>query len=146
MLTLIVVKSPAPDYPAGIAFKIQGSWTVTLGRGSKADIRLNFRKLSREHLQFIPTSQGWCIRELGSKNGSKLNGETIKAIEPLSVSDRIRAGKFLFDVAEVSAPQEGRKQIQVVSKDDEEVPEVMPQKFSSAEEDDLIAEFEDILG
>ena len=115
MLTFVLAKSSAAVETAGTAYTIDGSGAVTLGRGSKADVRIKSPNLSRTHFRFVPTSQGWSIEDLGSKNGSELNGAKVEAIEPLRTGDRIRAGDCFLDIAGVSAPIDGPKQIDVTS-------------------------------
>ena len=85
VLTLVIVKSPSMEYMAGTVYKLDGGGPMTLGRGSKADLRLKYPKLSRQHIQFVPTSQGWSMKDLGSTNGSQLNGAELEVIEPLRI-------------------------------------------------------------
>jgi len=145
VLRIKIIKSLVPEYAPGTIYKIDGSSPVTLGRGSKADIRIEFRKFSRKHLQFVPTSQGWCVKDLGSTNGSQLNCHDIEAIEPLHAGDRIGAGKFLFNVTYVSAPSQGPKQVHIYSKADKREDELATQHVSRSPEDELIAKMEGIF-
>ena len=77
---------------------------------------------------------------------SQLNGSEIGAIEPLRAGDRIRASKFLFNVVTASAPSEGPMRISVVSNiREEESDDSVTQQVQRSEEDDLVAEMEDIF-
>ena len=46
---------------------------VVLGRGARADIRLSDRTLSRRHCEIDRVSATLVVRDLGSKNGTRVN-------------------------------------------------------------------------
>ncbi|MBV8551458.1 MAG: SpoIIE family protein phosphatase [Acidobacteriaceae bacterium] len=48
--------------------------------------------LSREHLVFENTADGWMVRDAGSRNGTRLNGVRLTAPARLAHGDRINAG------------------------------------------------------
>ena len=87
----IVVVSGAD---AGSEFTIEGP-TTTLGRGESADIRFADPALSSEHAAVEFTSDGFRLRDLGSRNGTRLNGGDVKAAE-LKHGDRIELGGRTF--------------------------------------------------
>ncbi len=146
MITLVIVKSPTLDYPAGTVYKIDGDSPMVMGRGSKANIRIKHPKLSRKHIEFIPKEAGWRVKDLGSTNGSKLNGAEITESQNIRIGDRIRIGKFLFSVADVTAPGGGDGKVKVglnseSKKEDQTKTEYIP----STEESDMVAEMEDLF-
>ena len=49
--------------------------TTTVGRGSQADIRIDDTGASRQHLQVVWDGKRAVARDLGSTNGSKVNGQ-----------------------------------------------------------------------
>jgi sigma-B regulation protein RsbU (phosphoserine phosphatase) len=75
---------------------------LTLGRSSTNDVPLSDRTLSRVHARIEGVLEGGPIRlvDLGSRNGTSLNGERITVPAPLSAGDRIQLGETLVEVAE----------------------------------------------
>ena len=50
---------------------------VLIGRLAECDIRLSDANVSRRHAAFMRVDDGWAIADLGSTNGTRLNGEVI---------------------------------------------------------------------
>jgi len=77
---------------------------LTLGRSSTNDVPLGDRTLSRVHARIEGVLEGGPIRlvDLGSRNGTSLNGERITVPVPLSAGDRIQLGETLVEVIEES--------------------------------------------
>ena len=48
---------------------------------------------SREHAEVFPDSSGWFVRDLGSLNGTHVNGETIRGERGLRPLDDVRIGR-----------------------------------------------------
>jgi hypothetical protein len=65
---------------------------ATLGRGRQADIVLNDPNVSRKHAEIRPRGGSWVINDLGSTNGSQLNGRRIDGPEVLRPGDEIELG------------------------------------------------------
>ncbi|MCB1274816.1 MAG: DUF3662 domain-containing protein [Leucobacter sp.] len=61
--------------------------TTTVGRGSDADIRITDTAASRRHLELIWDGAAGIARDLGSTNGSKINGQRFReaALSPDTV-------------------------------------------------------------
>jgi len=61
--------------------------TTVVGRGSDADIRITDNAASRQHLQLIWDGKAGIARDLGSTNGSKINGQRFReaALSPNTV-------------------------------------------------------------
>lgn len=57
---------------------------LTVGRRSTCDIRLDFQNVSGQHCEFSFHNGYWQVRDLGSTNGIKVNGERTarKALRP----------------------------------------------------------------
>ena len=59
--------------------------------------------LSRQHLLFERSEAGWSVRDLGSKNGTLVNGNRITSAHKLATGDRISAGHLNIDFCESGA-------------------------------------------
>jgi hypothetical protein len=70
-----------------------------LGRGEQADIRLEDSFASASHARLVPQGGVIVLEDLGSTNGTYLNGEPLRGPQPLHVGDRIRIGdsEFTFE-------------------------------------------------
>ncbi len=80
---------------------------ISLGRSSAADLRFpDDNGLSRQHLAIERDGDGWALRDLGSKNGTMLNGAKVTGRMPLKSGDRITAGHLIliYDGASSKAP------------------------------------------
>ncbi len=63
---------------------------LTVGRSSTADLSLPDRFLSRLHARFAHRGDAWEVEDLGSRNGTFLNGERLTRAAAVSVGDEIR--------------------------------------------------------
>ena len=77
---------------------------LTLGRSSTNDVPLGDRTLSRVHARIEGVESGGSIKlvDLGSRNGTSLNGARITVPVVLSAGDRIQLGETLVEVIEES--------------------------------------------
>ncbi len=64
---------------------------VTIGRGLESDIRIKDIKASRRHFQIVNSPQGFSCVDLGSGNGTFINGVQIKT-QKLAPGDKIQVG------------------------------------------------------
>ncbi|MGO1434080.1 MAG: FhaA domain-containing protein [Canibacter sp.] len=55
--------------------------TTVVGRGSEADVRINDNGASRKHLEIIWDGKRGIARDLGSTNGSKVNGQRFRELK-----------------------------------------------------------------
>ena len=74
---------------------------VVLGRApASGGLVLDLPQVSREHLRFTFTDQGFLVEDLGSRNGSKLNGRKLTANRPVCIDSGDELGfvdqRFLF--------------------------------------------------
>ena len=83
------VKSGAGLAP-GSAYDL--SEGALLGRGDQADIRLEDGFASSKHARLIPQGDVMVLEDLGSTNGTYLNGEPLRGPQPLHAGDRLRIG------------------------------------------------------
>ena len=70
-----------------------------LGRGDQVDIQLEDSFASTNHARLVPQGDVVVLEDLGSTNGTYLNGEPLRGPQPLHVGDRIRIGdsEFTFE-------------------------------------------------
>jgi DNA-binding CsgD family transcriptional regulator len=72
--------------------------TFQLGRSSKCDLVLAHHTVSRRHAEFVVTAKKVTVCDLGSRNGTFVNGERIGTAH-LIKGDRIQFGGICFSVA-----------------------------------------------
>ena len=77
---------------------------ATLGRGDQADIRLQDSFASSRHARLEPHGDLIVLEDLGSTNGTLLNGEPLRGPQPLHAGDRIRIGDCEFSYELAGAP------------------------------------------
>jgi MoxR-like ATPase len=79
---------------------------IIIGRDPSSDLPLNHDSpASRRHAAVFPTETGWGIRDLGSVNGTYVNGASVTE-SALAVSDEISIGDavFVFEDGNGTAP------------------------------------------
>ncbi|HEV7922780.1 MAG TPA: SpoIIE family protein phosphatase [Thermoanaerobaculia bacterium] len=78
--------------------------TVSIGRASDCSIPIKDRYLSRRHAEIIAVGAKWVLKDLGSANGTYLNGNRVENDHQLKTGDRIRLGdtEIVFIAAESS--------------------------------------------
>jgi pSer/pThr/pTyr-binding forkhead associated (FHA) protein len=79
-----------PD--AGLQFAITEPM-VTVGRHRSCDIQVNDPEVSRQHARITWSGTGYAVEDLGSINGTFVNGERISAPRALKNGDLLRLGK-----------------------------------------------------
>ena len=72
--------------------------SITLGRGEAVTVHLDDVYVSDEHAAIVPEDGVWQIRDLGSTNGTFLNGARVNQATPLSAGDQVRLGKTRVEV------------------------------------------------
>ncbi|MBL4848589.1 MAG: sigma 54-interacting transcriptional regulator [Planctomycetes bacterium] len=75
-----------------------------LGRGEGCELQILDDGISRRHAQILREDQGWTLRDLESRNGTRLNGVPVESAA-LVVGDRITLGTVRLRV--LSPPTEG---------------------------------------
>ena len=84
------------DSPGNPTLRIQlEKSSYKLGRSAANDLPFpSDQSLSREHLVFECTPDGWRVRDLVSRNGTQVNGTRLNSATPLAHGDRIIAGRL----------------------------------------------------
>jgi pSer/pThr/pTyr-binding forkhead associated (FHA) protein len=85
---LVVVA--ALGYEPGTSFEIGES--ATLGRSPTAEVRVDDPFASAAHARIFPRGQFMYIEDMGSTNGTYLNGRRLRKPEQLRVADTVRIG------------------------------------------------------
>ena len=80
---------------------LQGA-SVSIGRASDCSIPIKDRYLSRKHAEIVAAADGWILKDLGSANGTYLNGARVERDQRLKTGDRIRLGdtEIVFETSE----------------------------------------------
>lgn len=63
-----------------------------IGRSSGADIRVNLTQVSRLHARIVVEGRAATVEDMGSKNGTYVNGELISSPTRLELGDEIALG------------------------------------------------------
>lgn len=69
---------------------------LTIGRDPACDLPLDDLVLSRRHAQLRRGADGWLVEDLGSTNGTFLNGQQLKRATLLKLGDLLRFGTHHF--------------------------------------------------
>lgn len=79
---------------------------ITLGRSSTNELCYpDDAGLSRQHLALERTAGKWVLRDLGSKNGTLVNGERVTDLHTIGPNDRITAGHLLLEFSQAKQPE-----------------------------------------
>jgi len=76
----------------GTRYSVVGEQT-TLGRVPDCDIQLDDFTVSRQHAVVVRQGSAWLIRDLGSLNGTYVNGERVEEAA-LTQGDDVQIGRF----------------------------------------------------
>jgi DNA-binding winged helix-turn-helix (wHTH) protein len=87
-------------------------WTLNkkefvIGRGEDCDIVLPDRQVSRHHFRVVRDDDGYNVEDLGSKNGTYVNGAPVRGSVQLQDGDEIQVAlsvRLLFVGAEATLP------------------------------------------
>ena len=69
---------------------------ILIGRGNDAAIRLDDDYVSTRHARVVSNEDGIYAEDLGSTNGSYVNGQRITAPTTITMSDTLRIGKTMM--------------------------------------------------
>jgi hypothetical protein len=71
---------------------VVGSAGATMGRSRQCDLMLDDANVSRTHAEVRPRGGSWVLTDLGSTNGSRINGRQVDGSEVLKPGDQIELG------------------------------------------------------
>lgn len=94
-----------PEAPTETIELQQGTYTI--GRSEESDLFLNDLTVSRQHAVLAVEKDGVFIEDLGSLNGTFINGKLIDKRATLNDGDVIQIGRFklLYRVGEVGSDE-----------------------------------------
>ena len=78
----------------GRTFRISRT-PLVIGRGS-ADVALHGKDVSRQHARILQLNNDFAIEDLGSQNGTFVNGIAVEARTPIRVGDRVQVGSTIL--------------------------------------------------
>jgi hypothetical protein len=94
------VPEPGP-YRPGVAatplsFPPGRGGRFTIGRTRDCDLCLSDLSVSRLHAELVRHDEGWLLNDLGSHNGTRLNGWLVRETVPVRGGDRVQFGSVTF--------------------------------------------------
>ncbi len=102
---LVVVRGK----PEGKVIPLVGP-NFKIGRGETCHLRPNSEQVSREHAEFTMSGGAVMVRDLGSRNGTLVNGKAVTA-DPCRLKDRdlVQVGPLTFAVSILDSPATAAK-------------------------------------
>ncbi len=102
---MLATDSPLLFLPPHPPVQIRPDRALTIGRSRGCDLRLPSGDASRRHAEICHTTDGYVLRDLGSTNGTFVNGERVqeRILEP---GDRIQIAASTITFCQVAAEPE----------------------------------------
>lgn len=91
---LVVVASPGGEPPVGSAFALDA--ITTIGRDVNNAIVVDDAFASGEHAVLTFRGRGWYVEDLGSTNGTELDGHPVDGVAPMTFGDELGIGQVRF--------------------------------------------------
>lgn len=103
MFVLHVIQGPYK----GQAIQIVQAEKITLGRSGACTYRFEDGQMSGVHVEVTWDQDGFGVRDLGSSNGTQVNGEYIDRKTGLRLGDHVQLGNTILQLKEVDVELEG---------------------------------------
>ena len=71
---------------------------ITVGRGGGCGVPLRDRMVSQLHARIFKRDGQFFVEDLGSTNGTLVNGKKVSAPAPLRRGDRLQVGKTVLEL------------------------------------------------
>lgn len=81
------------------------SRVTVIGRRHNCDLRIPLESVSRRHCQLAEEDNHFRLRDLGSKNGTLLNGQKVEEEKKVEAGDFIQIGAALFALQVEGKPE-----------------------------------------
>ena len=88
---LVIVASPSGEPAAGAAFALDA--ITSLGRDVNNSIVLEDEFVSATHAALTYRGRAWYVEDLGSTNGTFVNGSQVEGLAPIAFGDEIQVGQ-----------------------------------------------------
>ena len=82
--------------PAPLVFPPGSGVRFTIGRTRDCDLCLTDLSVSRMHALLVRREEGWVLSDLGSHNGTRLNGWLVREPVQVRAGDRVEFGSMAF--------------------------------------------------
>jgi pSer/pThr/pTyr-binding forkhead associated (FHA) protein len=80
---------------AGLSAELAGG-VIMIGRGADCQLILDDDYVSTRHARVVSTPNGIYVEDLGSTNGTYVNGQRITAPTTITLADAVRIGKTML--------------------------------------------------
>jgi hypothetical protein len=87
-----------PGVPAPLVFPPGSGTRFTIGRTQECDLRIADMSVSRLHALLTRAEDGWLLSDLGSHNGTRVNGWLVREAVPVRAGDLVQFGSASFVV------------------------------------------------
>ena len=84
--------------PPRLIFPVGGQARFTIGRDPDCDLVIPDISVSRWHAGLARGANGWLLSDLGSTNGTRLNGWRVRDAVPVRCGDRVSFGAVTFEL------------------------------------------------
>lgn len=76
---------------------------LLIGRDADCDVRIPIGQVqvSRRHARVHLSAEGLQIEHVGSNNSTRVNGQEVQGLHPLTLTDRVSFGSYVFNTAEL---------------------------------------------
>jgi FHA domain len=88
---LVVVASPAGEPPEGTSLALDA--IATIGRDVNNAVVVEDQFVSAEHAILTFRGRNWYVEDLGSTNGTFVNGSPVDGVAPLGFGDVVQVGQ-----------------------------------------------------
>jgi pSer/pThr/pTyr-binding forkhead associated (FHA) protein len=98
---LVVLASPGGEPPTGQSFGLDV--ITALGRDVNNAIVIDDPFASAEHAVLTYRGRSWYLEDLGSTNGSYVNGRKVEGVSPLGFGDELQIGQVRMRLERAAA-------------------------------------------
>ena len=90
-----IMLSVIGEIPFSKTFSVE---EINIGRDSVCELQIQDPTVSSKHARIFYSHDQWWVEDLGSSNGSHLNGVLVSTAAVLTIGDQLRLGKIKINV------------------------------------------------